>query len=451
MSNTMRAVVLGLSTLIPAYHRETLTQEVSKPQVVASATENQDEKKEALRKIAVENRYSFAIAAFVRDPNNYVVDKKDLEIAMGEPDTYFALGIGQNPTTIDLLKDKEIHKTLKDFILNKINNNLSIGLSQNNFPIDADIQNLCRKKLTIIAGAEYYFAQKSEWKVTEEDRKIARANYRTSFATGIVQNESYVPAGQLVPEVDQEVARKDPFSWFAKIISEKDGFIPGEKDIKAAMSEEEIDGKSAIQTDYSWNVAKKVRVKDEHIKLAMKHLDSMWADGIAANYTLEDVKEEYRKVARENPESMYAEALVDNLNFVPNENDKKFAKENPETLYSKCIEKWFKVNITADQFDKEVLKSDIPVLVDFWATWCGPCRRVSPLVEEVGEEYEGKLKIIKINVDSYPDLANKYDVERIPALIFFNKGNIAHRIVGAVPKETIASEVNKILDGNKTP
>ena len=450
MSNAIRALVLGLSTLIPAYRGVSYADDILnvKPRAEVTQNANKNEEKEKLRKYAVENRYSPSITYLVRNPNQYVVDSKDLEIARGEPNTYFSLGIGQNPSTINALKDDKLMKQVKKYFLEHMDTDFSIGLSQNDFPIDEDVQKACRKKLDVseVVGAEYFLTKKPSWKVADEDRKLARGNHNTGFARGLVQNEGYIPKGQPVPEIDKEIARKDPQSDFATVLSDKEGFLPDEKDITVTMDDKQgQDGLSNIQTGYSWNAAKKIKVEAKHIKVAINNVDSMWADGIAANASWKDINEEHRKVARENPESMYSEALVDNINFIPNENDKKFAKDHPETLYSRCIEKWLTVNISAEQFDSEVLKSKTPVLVDFWAPWCGPCRKVSPLVEEIGEEYAGKIKVVKINIDTYPELANQYELEGIPTLLFFNNGAVVNRIVGVVPKSDIVSSVESII------
>jgi thioredoxin 1 len=101
--------------------------------------------------------------------------------------------------------------------------------------------------------------------------------------------------------------------------------------------------------------------------------------------------------------------------------------------------------ITDATFDDEVLKSPQPVLVDFWAAWCGPCRAVSPVVEEVAAAYEGKLKVVKMNVDQNNQTPSRYGIRGIPALLIFKDGRIAEQIVGYVPKDTIDKTVVKVL------
>lgn len=92
------------------------------------------------------------------------------------------------------------------------------------------------------------------------------------------------------------------------------------------------------------------------------------------------------------------------------------------------------ITLTKDNFENEVLKSELPCLVDFWATWCGPCRMVAPIIEEVANEVEGKAKVCKVNVDDEPELARQYNVMSIPTLIVIKNGEETERSVGAKPK-----------------
>lgn len=101
------------------------------------------------------------------------------------------------------------------------------------------------------------------------------------------------------------------------------------------------------------------------------------------------------------------------------------------------------LEITEANFEAEVLKSETPVLIDFWAEWCGPCKILSPTVEELSKEYEGKLRVGKVNVDEQGNLAMRYNVMSIPTLKFFKAGNIVGELVGAAPKSTIESEIKK--------
>lgn len=101
------------------------------------------------------------------------------------------------------------------------------------------------------------------------------------------------------------------------------------------------------------------------------------------------------------------------------------------------------LDVTDSSFAQDVEKSDLPVLVDFWAPWCGPCRMVGPVVESLSQEFAGKVKFVKVNVDDNPDIAQKFDISGIPALLFFKGGQKIDSIVGAVPKANLQNMINK--------
>jgi thioredoxin 1 len=101
--------------------------------------------------------------------------------------------------------------------------------------------------------------------------------------------------------------------------------------------------------------------------------------------------------------------------------------------------------VTSSTWDQEVLKAPGLVLVDFWAVWCGPCRMVAPIVDEISKEYEGKLKVLKLNTDENPDVASKYRIMGIPTLMFFRNGQTVDQVVGAVPKAQLKTKVDALL------
>jgi len=103
------------------------------------------------------------------------------------------------------------------------------------------------------------------------------------------------------------------------------------------------------------------------------------------------------------------------------------------------------VILSDDIFDQEVLQSDIPVLVDFWAEWCVPCRMITPLIEQIAQEYADRIKVAKLNVDECPGSADKYNIQSIPYLAVFHKGNITAQNIGVIPKTTIVEMFKQLI------
>ncbi|MDT9339473.1 thioredoxin [Trichodesmium erythraeum 21-75] len=101
--------------------------------------------------------------------------------------------------------------------------------------------------------------------------------------------------------------------------------------------------------------------------------------------------------------------------------------------------------VTDASFKEEVLESNIPVLVDFWAPWCGPCRMVAPVVEDISKQYEGQVKVVKLNTDENPNVASQYGIRSIPTLMIFKGGERVDMVVGAVPKTTLANTLEKYI------
>lgn len=103
------------------------------------------------------------------------------------------------------------------------------------------------------------------------------------------------------------------------------------------------------------------------------------------------------------------------------------------------------VTVTDDTFETEVLQSDKPVVVDFWATWCGPCKMIAPIMEDIASEYADQVKVAKLDVDSNNRTAGKYNIMSIPALLFFRDGELVDQVIGAIPKTQVVARLEKVI------
>ena len=103
------------------------------------------------------------------------------------------------------------------------------------------------------------------------------------------------------------------------------------------------------------------------------------------------------------------------------------------------------IEVNDSNFEEVVVKSDKPVMVDFWAEWCGPCRMIAPFVEEISKEFEGRAVVAKCDVDNSPGVASKFGIRNIPTVLFFKNGKVADKQVGAVPKSNFVNKINKLL------
>lgn len=121
---------------------------------------------------------------------------------------------------------------------------------------------------------------------------------------------------------------------------------------------------------------------------------------------------------------------------------KTIYKYIPENEVSKMSQP---LHLSDQSFDQEVIKSDIPVLIDFWAAWCGPCKMIAPIMDEMAQEYEGKAKICKLDVDNNQNTAMQFGIRSIPTLLIFKGGEVVDTIVGAVPKEQIVNKLENHL------
>ncbi len=103
------------------------------------------------------------------------------------------------------------------------------------------------------------------------------------------------------------------------------------------------------------------------------------------------------------------------------------------------------IEVTDATFEEEVINSDLPVVVDFWAVWCGPCKMIAPIMEEIANDYEGKIKVAKLDVDNNPNVAVKYGIRSIPTVLFFKDGKMEEQVIGAYPKAHFIEKVSELV------
>ncbi len=103
------------------------------------------------------------------------------------------------------------------------------------------------------------------------------------------------------------------------------------------------------------------------------------------------------------------------------------------------------IALSTSDFEQQVLKSEVPVLIDFWAVWCGPCKMIAPHIDSIASEYSGRVKVMKVNIDEEREIAERYNIMSIPTLLFFKDGKVVDQVVGAVPKSAIATKLEPLL------
>jgi len=145
--------------------------------------------------------------------------------------------------------------------------------------------------------------------------------------------------------------------------------------------------------------------------------------------------------------------IVNNMQEHENKNVDEEVEKIKRAMLKKMLSKYGGVEMSGevveingtDEFESAVLKSDVPVIVDFWAEWCMPCRMIAPIFKELAKEYAGKMKFAKVNVDFNQELAARYGIQGIPTLLVFNKGNVVERVVGAMPKPALKRVIDDVL------
>lgn len=440
---------------------------------------------EADKEFAKQNSRTYFALGITQNPN-FNITEADSTFARTNPDTHFAYGLAHNPQYTIEAEDKAIMRHEVGF-----RTLFTEGLVQNpNLVVEAEDKEVARKHPT--SSFTDFIVQNPTYTAEAEDKQVARENPGTLFAYSLTGKSDYQ-----VEKIDRQTVRADLNTMFAHLASNPNYLkeIEQEEDVKIALQNPD----TIFAPELLSNPA--LQLTPELITLAksVEYVDTALAEGITLNPNY-PITEENIQFAKDKSDTSYAAGLTSNPNFPMTEENIKFAMENLnssfafgvglnpnfpltkevlskipprssfarglsmhpdidkvalELFQSKVEEMLASVAppsdtqststipaVTDATFEKEVLQSDIPVLVDFWADWCGPCKTIAPRVEEIAKDYEGKLKVLKLDIDENPQATKDYNITGIPCLIVFKDGKEVGRILGAVPK----SEISKVVE-----